>query len=716
MPKFNYLKSTFSAGELTPKLGSRTDLQQYAQGSTTMRNCIPMLQGGFARRPGTQYVAATISNTARALYPFIFSQNEAYVVTVGTANMETTNVETHVENAVSRITGGVAGTDAFYWTDNLTDLYFTNDLQHAQSADVMWFVRPDFCPQKLSRTAVDTFELKRLDYHSSIAAEVANRFPFQDTNLTAITMTPSAVSGTGVTLTSSSAYFNANMVGAFFTLNHSGTRGACRVTAYTNSTHVTISVYSNFGATTAVTDWAESAWSNYRGWPRSIGFFEDRIVYGGNATFPDTIWFSESSNYDKMNDFAIGSSLTDSSPFNVTLGSSEVNQIQWLSSGSKLSVGTLGAEWVLYSGDPTTPIKWDTATAKSQTSYGSVRLQPKRNDSLVYFVTQGRREIRDIHFDLNEDSYVSDSMSVLADHLPIRTTGFGGETYITKMDFDKTRQTLWCLSNQGNLFGMTRDRQLNIVAFHSHVLGGSYVNGNPQIQSLCVVPSSDASKFSELWMCVVRTTNSGAKYTLEYMGRSYEQDVLHDDSNLSFFAANPSYAPVYVDLAKFDYSSPAKTSYTSFSHLIGQSVDILADGQSVGSQTVDVSGHITLSIAATEVIVGLPYTPLVKTMRLDAGSTLGSAQDAIRRIDRVGIEFYKTSACQVGPDEDTLIDLDFLFGASPGTQIPLFTGRYVEPIDFLGDYDREGYVVITSDVPLPLTVLSITMRGVLHEG
>ena len=50
------MKNNFSAGELAPTLYTRTDIQQYANGAKTLKNVIPLVEGGVRKRPGTLYL------------------------------------------------------------------------------------------------------------------------------------------------------------------------------------------------------------------------------------------------------------------------------------------------------------------------------------------------------------------------------------------------------------------------------------------------------------------------------------------------------------------------------------------------------------------------------------------------------------------------------------------------------------------------------------
>jgi len=82
------------------------------------------------------------------------------------------------------------------------------------------------------------------------------------------------------------------------TVNTSTQPGIVEVTAYTNTTSVTVEVISKVASVNATKQWQEGAWSAVRGYPKSVAIIEDRMVYAGTDYEPQTLWFSESGAYD----------------------------------------------------------------------------------------------------------------------------------------------------------------------------------------------------------------------------------------------------------------------------------------------------------------------------------------------------------------------------------------------------------------------------------
>lgn len=72
-------------------------------------------------------------------------------------------------------------------------------------------------------------------------------------------------------------------------------QGIVRITARASAQSVTADVVKRLPETLrnrATYRWSEAAWSDMRGWPRAIGAFQQRHVYGGTNTDPRTLWHS----------------------------------------------------------------------------------------------------------------------------------------------------------------------------------------------------------------------------------------------------------------------------------------------------------------------------------------------------------------------------------------------------------------------------------------
>lgn len=83
MGQIKLWQSSFNAGELTPLLEAREDLQKYPNGCRRLRNFHGIIQGPARRRAGSRRVANSKSNGQFWLIPFIKGRNLAYVIELG---------------------------------------------------------------------------------------------------------------------------------------------------------------------------------------------------------------------------------------------------------------------------------------------------------------------------------------------------------------------------------------------------------------------------------------------------------------------------------------------------------------------------------------------------------------------------------------------------------------------------------------------------------
>jgi hypothetical protein len=138
------------------------------------------------------------------------------------------------------------------------------------------------------------------------------------------------------------------------------------------------------------------------------------------------------------------------------------------------------------------------------------------------------------------------------------------------------------------------------------------------------------------------------------------------------------------------------TAISGLGHLEGETVQVQMDGDVPTTNSfVVASGAITLPEKAAVVHAGLPLTPYMKTLRPEGGSQIGTAQGKIKRIPNIRVRFYRTLDCKIG----TTVKQDrFSFDS-------LYTGDKALPVPI--GWETDGQLVITSDKPLPLTLISL---------
>jgi len=112
---FNVIQPSFGAGELTPALNSRVDMDKYHSGAEKIRNWFVDYHGGIISRPGSKLCGRAQGYTATIsprILPFIVSQETAYVLELGDYYMRFYYKGAPVVEASKTITGVTTSANA----------------------------------------------------------------------------------------------------------------------------------------------------------------------------------------------------------------------------------------------------------------------------------------------------------------------------------------------------------------------------------------------------------------------------------------------------------------------------------------------------------------------------------------------------------------------------------------------------------------------------
>ena len=83
MPKFYPLQSSFSGGEMSPRLYGQADTERYHNSLESMANFIALPQGPAMRRQGFAYVDGALNDTDVRLLPFKIAGAPDYLIELG---------------------------------------------------------------------------------------------------------------------------------------------------------------------------------------------------------------------------------------------------------------------------------------------------------------------------------------------------------------------------------------------------------------------------------------------------------------------------------------------------------------------------------------------------------------------------------------------------------------------------------------------------------
>jgi len=664
MPRTTLALTSFVSGEFSAKLDGRTDFAKYQTSCKTLENFLIHPQGAATRRVGTQFISEIKDSTKKTrLIPFEFSTTQTYILEFGNQYIR------FYKDKGQILSGGSAYEISSPYLE--AELF---DIKFAQSADVMYLVHPNHETSKLSRTGHTSWSLDEVEFTDG---------PYLAVNTTSTTMSPSATTGNGITITASANTFVSTDVGRLINFSN----GYAKITAFSSATSVTADVKDDFDTTSANTDWKLGAFSDTTGHPSCVSFFEQRLVFAGTSSEPQTLYFSKSGDYENM---TAGTNADDAMVY--TIASNQVNVIRFLKTQRTLIVGTVGGEFTVSADGTDAAVTPTNITIKRQSSYGSANVDAIPAGNATLFLQRAKRKIRELSYNFDVDGYQAADLTILND--VVTKTGINEMTYQQSPD-----SILWCVRDDGVLAGLTYLRGEEVIAWHRHILGGSFGDGNAVVESVASI--SGELNEDELWVIVKRTINGATKRYVECFAQFDFDETTPTDFR-------------FLD-SHLTYSGSATTTLSGLGHLEGQTVSILADGATHPNKVVS-SGSITLDRQTEKAVVGLSYDSVLQTMRIEGGAAEGTSQGKTKRISKVVLRLFETVGVKVGPSLDNLEAIPFRTSSDPmDTPVSTFIAGDKE-IEFNDDFNSDGFIFIKQDQALPCSILAIYPTLVTSDG
>jgi len=682
MGKVTIMQSSFNGGELSPLMDARTDQARYAVGCSALRNMFVHSHGPAARRPGLLFAGECASHGRRSrLIPFAFSVEQSYALEFGHCLMRVWKEG----GQVLRDDAGPVEVETPWTEDEVQALTF------CQSADVMYFASAGHPPHKLERHGHADWRLGPVVFGSGVV---------RPENLAA------TVSGSG----QERAY-------------------SYVVTAVNRETEEeslpTPPVRVNGPASLTVADRIELAWDEpegdyeyrvYKCWndsesygyvgrastgawadrgstpdfdngppeirnpfaapdeyPCVVQFFQQRLCFAGSRKKPQTVWTSQSGNYENMN---VSNPLRADDAVTATIAADRVNAIRWMLPARDMLIGTAGGEWIMsgVNGEPLSPAS---VSFQRQTVRGSAPIMPIVIGSTVLFVQRCGRVVREFRYSLEADGYDAGDLTVLSEHMTQGGT-------IREWAYQQSPHSIvWCVLEDGTMAAFTYEREHKVVGWHRHETEGMF-------ESVCCVPGADGD---EVW-CIVRRRVQGE-------WRRYVERMA------PFFRGSEAAEGVFADSALFR-DAEACDELAGLEHLEGRAVSVLADGWVHPPRTVT-GGRIVLERPARRVCVGLPYVSDLAPMQPEVPQADGTSQGRTKRISRVWVRLHDSLGLKVGPDAARLREVVFRKGSDPlGQPVPLYTGDMA--VEFDAGFGQRAQILVRQDEPLPMTVLALTVQ------
>jgi hypothetical protein len=540
--------------------------------------------------------------------------------------------------------------------------------------------------------------------------------------------------------------------------------GIVKIIGYTDSQHVTGTVLTALGGTSATSSWAEGAWSSYRGYPSALTFYEDRLVFGCTSAQPQTYWTSNTSDY---YNFIVNNTVLATDSIIQSLMSRQLNQINHFIPLGDLIIGTSSMI------QPVAPINGtfsstsiDQSKLPEYRGIANIPTPPFVVGKKIIYVQQAGTILRSTYWQYVENGYDGEDLTVYSSHL-------FNHYSIVEVAYQQTpNSTIWLVRSDGQLLSCTYLPEQQVLGWAHH--DTNY--GNDTYQSICTIPQTG---YDEIWVVVKRTNGTMIERFVNRLTSTDPADSYFVDCGLTLdkpisitgvqVGANPvlitapnhglsngdhvdiddiNWVPDIDDFMNItqpdqlngyqfkianvttntftlqdpntgdnidatNYSSYLSGGYvrkayqkvTDLDHLAGQTVNILANGFPCPKQVVANDGSVTLPFYASRIAVGLPIISDFETMNIDSQSQEGSMIAQLVKIPLAVFYFKDSRSGLVGPNFTSMADVIQRSNEPLGKPIQLLT--YEHPININDGYDLGARVCYRQIDPLPVTILAV---------
>ncbi|RZG74817.1 carbohydrate-binding protein [Acinetobacter sp. WCHAc060025] len=530
------LKNNLSSGELSPLLWTRTDVQQYANGAKKLLNAIPLVEGGAKKRPGTRF--KDVFAGALRLIPFIPSSENAYMLILGIGFLKVYD---------PRLYAVVFNVATPYNTAQKV-----KEIQYAHTRYRMYMVQGDtpvhqfLCSADFTnwQFAPFTFSIQPTDEQGTSpnvslkpsGTEIGKTISLTATAFPAWNTAEQYLAGDRVihagqtwratvdnkgnepnpnggswssVVDGDASVFTSEHIGAVVSINS----GQVKITSINSPTvamgEVMVKLTADIQAIAKSWTLNSLAFTTSTGYPRTVVFFKQRLVFANTKTNPNQLWFGSIGN---DGDFL--ESTDDADAFSVASSSSQSDNILHLAQRGGVVALTGGSEFLISSTGALTPAS---AQIEQHTTFGAQKdVKPCQVGSELLFVQRGGERLRALSYRYEVDGLVSPELSAIAPHI---AQNHGG---IKELAYQQTPYSLvWIVLNDGKMATITlnRDQEMNAWSFHD--FGCTVI-------SVCSLPTLIGSD-----QCFILTNRNGSIFLEELIETAQSDcEYVYDPANV----------------------------------------------------------------------------------------------------------------------------------------------------------------------------------------
>lgn len=466
-------------------------------------------------------------------------------------------------------------------------------------------------------------------------------------------------------------------------------KGNCRVVSYTSTTVVGIIVLDRMGQTTAAINWSEGIWSEFRGWPQAIAFYEGRLYLTGKASITGSV----SDAFHSFSDQVSG----DSAVINRTLASGSINFINWLlGMPNRLMAGTAAEELSVRSKSIDEIITPTTFNVHPASTEGSERIQAVLVDGEGVYVSASGFGAHNLVFDLQANEYLPADLSVLVPDI--------GDPGFVKMAVQRKPDTRIHFVRADGTAAVLLFNPAEEIKVWIEIKTGDADGDNGAIEDVFTFPGSQEDV---VYYVVKRQINgSNVRYLEKW---SLESECIGGTYNTQ------------ADSFIMFINNPASATVTGLDHVEGETVVCWADGICMKDANGDIqtftvsSGSITLTdegsaYLASQGIVGLPYKGQFKSGVFPYAAS-NTALTQKQRISNIGLMLANThnQGLEFGRNFTNMDNLPQVIKGATVDADDIHSFLVLPAVIFPGDTSEESRLFLEANSPRPATVVAAVL-------
>lgn len=445
--------------------------------------------------------------------------------------------------------------------------------------------------------------------------------------------------------------------------------GIIQIETVDSATSATCLVKKVIGQAGKVDSYSFGAWNEKYGYPRTVGFFQDRLIFAGTKTQPYVLWMSKTGDYNNFSVEKASGTVTDDSAICLSFISRQQAEIKHICPASDLFVLTDSNEWIVSGGSTVTPSK---CTNKAQTFRGCTEVEPISIGSRLIYVQKRSQTVRDMAYSFETDSYDGMDLTILAKHL------LRGKTIVDAAYMQDPDSRLYFVRSDGEIICLAYINDQKVYAWSHIITKGKYL-------SVCTVAAEETD---EVYTAVERNGKTYIEKMETDKDSKDPKDYIMTDCSKVLTFDEPD------DAASVDW--------------ITGTVSVLADGKFFEDVEIK-EGTVTLPTKVSYMIIGYPYRMTIELPNVEIQAQNGTLQGRYKNVRTVSLRLLHTLGGSIGNGvgrNDTI-----KYEELSDQKIFLYTGDKEITIPNQG-VEKNGRVIITSSDPYPF-YLAALIRGVI---